>query len=61
MEEAIVTKEITEAETAPESPIKDEPDAIVQKQLFATKEITEAETAPESPKKNLRLLWKKQL
>ena len=90
MEEAIVTKEVTEAETASESPIKDNPDAIVQKQLFATEEVTEAETAPESPikeepeavveeaivtkddteietaqshqsKKNLMLLWKKQL
>ena len=29
MEEAIVTKEVTEAETAPESSVKEEPDAIV--------------------------------
>ena len=30
MEEAIETEEVTSAETAPESPTKDEPDAFVQ-------------------------------
>ena len=54
-----MTKEGTEAETAPESPAK-EPDAIVE-EAVVTEEIAAAETAPESPVKEPELLLKKQM
>ena len=48
MEEAIVTKDDTKIETAPESSVKEEPDAIVE-EAVVTQEATEADTAPDSP------------
>ena len=50
MDEAVVTEEVTEAETAPESQVKEEPDAIVE-EAVVTDEETAAETAPEAPVK----------
>ena len=47
MEEAVVTQEATEADTAPESPFK-EPEAIVE-EAIVTEEVTEADTARDSP------------
>ena len=46
MEEAIVTEEVTEAQAVPESPVKEEPEAVV-KEAIVTEEVTEAEDAPE--------------
>ena len=42
------TEEVTEAETASESPIKEEPEAVVE-EAVVTQEATEADTAPDSP------------
>ena len=44
------TEEVTEAETAPELPVKEEPDAIVE-EAVTTEEDIAAKTAPESPVK----------
>ena len=53
-----MTEEIAETETAPESPVKEEPEAVVEK-ANVTQEVTEAKAAQKSPKKNLKLLWRK--
>ena len=42
-----MSQEIAGTETALESPVKEEPEAIV-KEAFVTEEVTEAEDAPES-------------
>ena len=44
--EAVVIEEVTEAATAPESPVKEEPEAIV-KEAIVTEEVTQTEDAPE--------------
>ena len=50
VEETILTEDVTEAESAPESPVK-EPQDIVEKAIV-TEEVTEAQAAQESPVKD---------
>ena len=45
MKEGILTEEVTEAEAAPESAVKEEPDATVEEAIVT--EVIEAEAAPE--------------
>ena len=45
-----MTEEVTEAEAAPELPVKDKPEAVVE-EAIVTEEVTAAETAAPSPVK----------
>ena len=49
VEETILTEDVTEAESVPESPVK-EPEDIVE-EAIVNEEVTEAQAAPESPVK----------
>ena len=61
VEEAIVNEGVTEAQAAPESPVKEEHEAVLE-EVVVIEEVTEAETHwDQQSKKNLRMLWKKQL
>ena len=50
MEEAIVTEEIAQADLAPQSPVKEEPEAVVE-EAVVIEEGTEAESVAASPVK----------
>ena len=50
MEDANVTEEIAKADTAPESPVKEEPEAVVE-EAVVIEEGTEAESVVASPVK----------
>ena len=50
VEEAIVTKEVTETEAGPELLFKEERESVVE-EAVVIEEVTEVETAPESPVK----------
>ena len=44
MKEAVVIEEVTEAEAAPESAVKEEPEAVVE-EAIVTEEVIEAKAA----------------